>query len=87
MRCHTPYALKLNNVNELPFSILVQVDAIIYVLKIICQYERTPLHWAVEAGSVECVKELMQHADIGPALVMQDEVSYFSLHNVFESFE
>ena len=39
---------------------------------IVCQDERTPLHMAVGNGSVECVKELMQHADIGAALIMQD---------------
>ena len=42
---------------------------------IVCQNGMTPLHWAVEKGSVECVKELMQHADIGATLIMQDEVS------------
>ena len=42
---------------------------------IVCQYEKTPLHLAVEKGSVECVKELMQHADIGATVIMQDSVS------------
>ena len=43
---------------------------------IVCQDKMTPLHMAAEKGIVECVKELMQHADIGPALIMQDDVSY-----------
>ena len=42
---------------------------------IVYQYKKTPLHWAVEKGSVECVKELMQHAEIAAALTMQDKVS------------
>ena len=42
---------------------------------IVCQDEKTPLHLAAAAGSVECVKELMQHADIGATLIMQDVVS------------
>jgi hypothetical protein len=36
----------------------------------------TPLHLAVGKGSVECVKELMQHADIGSTVIIQDKVSY-----------
>ena len=42
----------------------------------VCQYRNTPLHWAVEKREIECVNALMQHADIGAALTIQDEVSY-----------
>ena len=50
---------------------------------IICQESKTPLHWAAERGSIECVNALMQHADIGAALMIQDNVSYNYL-NVFD---
>ena len=43
---------------------------------IVCQDKKTPLHFAAARGSVECVKELMQHADIGATVIMQDLVSY-----------
>ena len=44
---------------------------------IICQFGGfTPLHWAAARGSIECVNALMQHADIGATLIIQDNVSY-----------
>ena len=45
-------------------------------LSIVGQYKMTLLHHAAAKGSVECVKELMQHADIAAALTMHDSVSY-----------
>ena len=42
---------------------------------ITCQNGYTPLHLAASQASVECVKELMQHADIAATLIMQDKVS------------
>ena len=62
-------------------STMPHVDAIIRVLYhrmklLYCQDKKTPLHLAAAAGSMECVNALMQHADIGATLTMQDEVSY-----------
>ena len=37
--------------------------------------KRAPLHYAAEAGSVECVRELMQHANIAEAATMVNDVS------------
>ena len=42
----------------------------------VCQDKKTPLHWAVENANIECMNALMQHADIGAALAIQDYVSY-----------
>ena len=39
------------------------------------QRERTPLHLAAATGSVECERELMQHANIAEAVTMVDMVS------------
>ena len=47
-------------------------DTLLYV---VFQYERTLLHQAAKAGSVECVRELMQHANIAEAATMVDNVS------------
>ena len=47
-------------------------DTLLYV---VFQYKSTPLHLAAEAGSVECVIELMQHANIAEAVTMVDNVS------------
>ena len=47
-------------------------DTLLYV---VFQNKRTPLHLAVEAGSLECVRELMQHANIAEAVTMIDGVS------------
>ena len=41
----------------------------------VCQEKKTPLHWAVDRG-IEYVNALMQHADIGAALTIQDSVSH-----------
>ena len=45
------------------------------LLYIVLQNKMTPLHLAAEAGSVECVRELMQHANIVEAATMVDDVS------------
>ena len=42
---------------------------------VVFQREKTLLHLAAEAGSVECVRELMQHANIAEAATMVDYVS------------
>ena len=47
-------------------------DTLLYV---VFQAKKTPLHLAAEAGSVECVRELMQHANIVEAATMVDKVS------------
>ena len=47
-------------------------DTLLYV---VIQYTMTLLHLAAEAGSVECVRELMQHANIAEAATMVDAVS------------
>ena len=47
-------------------------DTLLYV---VFQYKMTPLHLAAKAGSVECVRELMQHANIVEAATMVDNVS------------
>ena len=47
-------------------------DTLLYV---VIQHKRTPLHWAAKEGSVECVRELMQHANIAEAATMVDRVS------------
>ena len=47
-------------------------DTLLYV---VFQNKRTLLHIAVEAGSVECVRELMQHPNIAEAATMVDAVS------------
>ena len=47
-------------------------DTLLYV---VFQAKRTPLHLAAAAGSVECVRELMQHANIAEAATMVDDVS------------
>ena len=83
MMCH-PYILhevRCTNTNEIAFLQYSYVVVVIYMYlirySIDCQEKRTPLHWAAKAGSVECVKELMQHADIGRTVIMQDDVSYY----------
>ena len=63
-----------NNANEFLFAVLM-CTACVLPCYIICQCGRTPLHFAARAASVECVKELMQHADIAAALIMRDIVS------------
>jgi predicted component of type VI protein secretion system len=45
------------------------------LLSVIFQEMKTSLHLAAEAGSVECVRELMQHANIAEAATMVDRVS------------
>ena len=47
-------------------------DTLLYV---VFQAKKTALHLAAAAGSVECVKELMQHAMISEAATMVDAVS------------
>ena len=47
-------------------------DTLLYV---VFQSKMTPLHLAVTTGSVECVRELMQHANIAEAATMVDGVS------------
>ena len=47
-------------------------DTLLYV---VIQLEKTPLNLAAEAGSVECVRELMQHSNIAEAATMVDDVS------------
>ena len=47
-------------------------DTLLYV---VFQDKMTALHLAAQAGSVECVGELMQHADIAEAATMVDSVS------------
>ena len=42
---------------------------------VVFQRNRTPLHLAAKAGSVECVRELMQHANIAEAATIVDFVS------------
>ena len=42
----------------------------------VCQDKKTPLHVAVDQGNIKCLNALMQHADIGAALTIQDKVSY-----------
>jgi ankyrin repeat protein len=47
----------------------------IYFTVLVFQRNKTPLHIAAEKGSVECVRELMQHVNIAEALTMVDNVS------------
>ena len=47
-------------------------DTLLYV---VFQDNRTLLHLAALKGSVECVRELMQHANIAEAATMVDAVS------------
>ena len=55
-------------------------DTLLYV---VFQGYRTPLHLAAEVGSVECVRELMQHANIAEAATMVDDVSNNKLMCLF----
>ena len=47
-------------------------DTLLYV---VFQDKKTPLHLAAAKGSVECVRELMQHANVAEAANMVDAVS------------
>ena len=47
-------------------------DTLLYV---VFQGKKTALHLAAEKGSVECVRELMQHSNIAEAVTMVDNVS------------
>ena len=47
-------------------------DTLLYV---VFQAKRTPLYIAALKGSVECVRELMQHPNIAEAATMVDRVS------------